>query len=360
MKFNARLVSATLALGASAAMFSGCSGSQTPFTPLTPIASGRQPIAPESIAKVNGPDVISAPGDLVYVASSTGCGFVRSGICHAMVSVYSYPDGGYRGKWIDESNGNDVRSHTGGECADNAGHVFVTYTGASGKILEFAHGATKPMATLSDSKGDPFSCSFDPTTGDLAVVTTDHLGGNELLVYKNASSGRNGIAYSDPNLTLTNVAYDDNGNAFVDGPSGLAELARDAKSFQKVTLNRTIQSFGSLQWDGQYLAVTDIGTDDVYRFAIKANGNGSIGGFVAGYTELGDRSNGKGYNTTRITETWVAGNTIVASRMRAGICDFKCPGSVDVWHYPAGGPAFRNIGGGAIFDNPSGVAVSAR
>ena len=356
MKFTVRLASATLALGASAAMFSGCSGAQTPFTP---IASARQPIAPESIAKISGPDAVSAPGDLIYVASSTGCGFVRSGICHAMVSVFTYPDGGYRGRWIDGGNGNDVRSHVAGECADNAGHVFVTYPGASGKILEFAHGATKPMAALSDSKGDPFSCSSDPATGDLAVVTTDHLGGNKLLVYKNASSGRAGIAYSDPHLTLTNVAYDNNGNAFVDGPSGLAELARGAKSFQEVTLNRTIQSFGSLQWDGEYLDVTDIGTDAVYRFEIKANGNGSIGGFVAGYTELGDRSNGNGYKTTRITQTWVDGNTVVASRMRAGICDFKCPGSVDAWHYPAGGSAFRNIGGGAIFDNPSGVAVSA-
>ena len=60
-----------------------------------------------------------------------------------------------------------------GECVDKAGDVFVAdFGGNTGTpaILEYAHGGTKPIATLSDPGYYPESCSIDPTTGNLAVT----------------------------------------------------------------------------------------------------------------------------------------------------------------------------------------------
>ncbi|MBV8724343.1 MAG: hypothetical protein JO078_13080 [Candidatus Eremiobacteraeota bacterium] len=344
MKVSTRLNSAALALSASIAVLSGCSGSQAPFTPAAS--------APQSLMPPN----VSTPGEALYVASSTGCSFILHSTCHALVSVYSYPDGAYKGEWK-ESSGVDTTSRAGEACADNLGHVFVTYTAASGKILEFAHGGATPIATLGDPKGSPEACSVDAASGNLAVVTAMPDGSSTLLVYRNGS-GRPAIAYSDARLTFTHVGYDNKGNAYVDGPTGLAVLRAGGDSFQSIPLDRKIVSFGSLQWDGNDIAITDIGADAIYRFAIKENAGGGLGGKLVGYTTLIDRSNGNRSQNLRFTQTWIANNNVVAADEAGGACDFKCAGSVNAWHYPQGGKAFKNIGGGRSFTNPSGVAVS--
>lgn len=59
-------------------------------------------------------------------------------------------------------------SDPSGLCVDKAGNVYVANAGAK-NILEYAHGGTKPIATLTDESDAPFSCSIDPSTGDLAV-----------------------------------------------------------------------------------------------------------------------------------------------------------------------------------------------
>ena len=56
-----------------------------------------------------------------------------------------------------------------GECVDGAGNVFVTNS-FKGQILEYAHGGTTPIATLSDPNQYPIDCAVDPTTGNLAVT----------------------------------------------------------------------------------------------------------------------------------------------------------------------------------------------
>jgi DNA-binding beta-propeller fold protein YncE len=63
-----------------------------------------------------------------------------------------------------------------GECVDKTGDVFVAEFGGNAgtaAILEYAHGGTSPIATLSDPGYHPESCSIDPTTGNLAVTNDD-------------------------------------------------------------------------------------------------------------------------------------------------------------------------------------------
>ena len=56
-----------------------------------------------------------------------------------------------------------------GECVDGSGNVYITDYAAE-QILEYAHGGGKPIKTFSDSPYSPYTCTIDPTTGDLAVA----------------------------------------------------------------------------------------------------------------------------------------------------------------------------------------------
>jgi hypothetical protein len=56
-----------------------------------------------------------------------------------------------------------------GMCADKSGNVYVTNMQAQ-NILEYAHGGTTAINTITDTYGDPGGCSINPKTGDLAVT----------------------------------------------------------------------------------------------------------------------------------------------------------------------------------------------
>jgi hypothetical protein len=57
-----------------------------------------------------------------------------------------------------------------GECIDKAGDVWIV-NALAGQILEYAHGGTSPIATLSDSLYMAGFCSVSARTGDLAVAS---------------------------------------------------------------------------------------------------------------------------------------------------------------------------------------------
>ncbi|HZY96578.1 MAG TPA: hypothetical protein VFE35_05710 [Candidatus Cybelea sp.] len=334
MKVLQRLGWSALALGGSLAVLAGCTAAQAPFEP--PMRA-TAPSAARPVKNTFGP--------LVYVASSTGCALIRGSICRAMVSIYTYPTGEYQGKWVDDT-GSAARSGTAGECADNVGNVYVTYSsGASGKIFEFAHGGTSPIATLSDPTGDPSACSVDPMTGNLAVVNKTS-GSGTLLIYRGGSGTP--AVYVAAHSAFSNVGYDNAGNAFVDGTVGLAELPEGGSSFRKIALDRQIESFGSVQWDGQHMTVADFHAHIIYRFAIIGTNGREIGSTLLATGLAGER----------LTQTWIEGNAVVAANLEPRGCLATCPGSVNAWSYPNGGLAFRNIGGVGDFANPNGVAIS--
>ncbi len=265
--------------------------------------------------------------DLLYVSD------VSAGV----VDVYSYPGGKRRGRLT----GFD-RPH--GQCVDKAGDVFVTDSGAS-QILEYAHGGTTPIATLSDSGNFPHGCAVDPKTGDLAVTNLPpDAGKGNISIYRHAQG-------TAKNYVIANFAfyyfcgYDGSGNLFVDGTDDrsdflFAQLAVGTKKFTPVTLDQPITFPAGVQWDGTHLAVGDqvniSGPSEVYEFTM----NGSTGTKV-GSTPLA--------NSCDVLQFWIAGATVVVPN--------DCSPNVMFFNYPAGGQSTKTIGSKL---QPSGVAVSLK
>ena len=107
--------------------------------------------------------------------------------------------------------------------------------------------------------GRPVACSVDPVTGNLAVSNT-YPGGN-VAIYKRAQGRAH--RYADPHRIYNSIAFDSQGNLFVDGwgfggkhPWILGELARGKEEFSNISLKIPYTKYaGSMVWDGQYLAI---------------------------------------------------------------------------------------------------------
>lgn len=211
-----------------------------------------------------------------------------------------------------------------GVCSDDNGDVFFTQVK---QVLEFAHGATTPSATYNVT-GTAYSCSVDPTTGNLATVVycISQCSGDEVVVLR--APGEPTQVYTVPGLkTLLYCAYDDNGDLFVDGDDGLRfelfELPAGATGFQRIKLNRTIDRGAQIQWDGEDLAIETNLNPAIDRIRISG-----LTGKVVGVTTL----SGVG---VRAGQSWIA-NGKVAVPTSPGEGDKR---AVDIrfWNYPAGG-----------------------
>lgn len=295
----------TLAVCISAAMWSGCSVQQVSTPAMLPPAArsaGHSSMAPSTNSTA-----------LLYVTG--GCG----GIC-----VFSYP----RGTLVQQIS--DSNSPLG-ECVDKAGDVFVADFGGetgSAAILEYAHGATNPIATLSDPGYNPESCSIDPTTGNLAVTNTN----GPLAIYIGAKGDP--TYYTDPKAYLNGFCtYDDKGNLFIDGgytgSSGgyaLVEVPKGSVKFKDIKLNSPPNFSYDIQWAGKYLAIAYSRTV-IYHAAISG-----AKGTIIGSTVL------NGPVSIIEVEFWIQGRTIVEPY---GTSDL--PDQVGFWRYPSGGKLRKSI-----------------
>ena len=147
------------------------------------VERGRSWMAPEAKSE-----------DLLYISDYYG------------VHVFSYPKGQYVG---------DIDAFGYGLCSDRAGDVFVTDAPAY-QVYEYAHGSTKRLQTLYGNYVDfgPIDCSVDPTTGNLAVASSDS---GFVVVFPKAE--QNPKVYYDQTMLHASMffcAYDDKGNLFVD------------------------------------------------------------------------------------------------------------------------------------------------
>ena len=263
------------------------------------------------------------PQDLLYV----------SDLATYDVNVYSYPGGKFEGK-LTGFGGPE------GECTDATGDVFIANFAGS-NILEYAHGGTSPIATLSDPGYYPVGCSIDLTTGNLAVanyVTTGGGGQGGVVIYKDAKGSPK--AYTDPKIVSTSYCgYDGAGNLFVDGLTSsstfaFAELPRGGTSLKNVSLNQTIGIPGGIQWDGSHVTVGDRATNVIYRFAISGTN-----GKKTGSTQLTGAS--------EVSQFWIDGVRVIGSDPVAG--------NVRFWNYPTGGSPAKTITG---LVQPVGATVS--
>lgn len=275
----------------------------------------------------------ASSGDLMYVAD----------VKDNEVAVYTYPGGTLAGTLT----GFQGLAYL---CADSKGHVYIPSYGAA-KILEYARGGTNPIRTLSDPRSEPYSCSVDPKTGNLAVANyllQNSTDGN-VVIYQHAK----GRPFSHLLYDLANpyfCAYDNAGDLFVSGDGAvggngnfaLEELTRGARLFEPITLPNIPAYPNGLQWDGNYLAVgtgtlAGPSSGDTYIYHVQ------ISDFVA-----------KTIATTRLTENgptanfFIDGSTILVSggETQPNVAFFK---------YPAGGAPTQRV----AQTSPFGVVVSA-
>lgn len=260
--------------------------------------------------------------DLVYIADGV-----------SNLYVYTYP----QGKLAEKFTG---LYGPAGECVDAKGDVFVTITG-SGEILEYAHGGSEVLASLSDP-GEPYGCAVDPVTGNLAVTNYYP---STIEIYPHAQGSP--TSYSSPYFGgYYYCTYDDSGNLFADGGDQtgvIAELPYGGTTLQPIQLSKNLVTW-SMQWDGSDISIigqlpinarTDhssnkSGPVQVYRVHVS----GSTGTIMS--ESFLDSPNGKHVNEN--AQYWIAGKTIIGAGYyregRAGLL---------TWRYPRGGHLIHGI-----------------
>jgi hypothetical protein len=271
----------TLTVCVAAAMLPGCGGSQPPI--------GATAAAPQTLAIATHAD--RAKSWMLPEATSEDLLYVADG---QTVNVYSYPGGKLEGtlKRFDRAVGT---------CVGKVGNVFIV-NAYEGEILEYAHGGTKPMATLHTPTKDPVGCAIDLTTGDRAVGSQGVGSAGTISIFKKAR-GKPTVYQSSQFYEFFFCGYDNKGNLFADGISApgsghfaLAELLRGAATFTNIAVDQYVTFPGEVQWDGKHLAVGNQFTD-IYEFAIKGHRAISVG-----TTRLGSNTTTRA-NTQRKSRT---------------------------------------------------------
>jgi len=294
-----------IAFSAAVAFLAACSG-------------GGSALQTGSLPQIQGTSAANsapAPATLLYVTNGS-----------TKVNVYTYPAlklkrtlGGFH--------------QTQGACADQKGNVWITDYGAQ-KMLEYAHGAAKPIATLKLADfHSPFACSVDLKTGDLAVSSSrGGSGPGYVSIYKKASGQPKIYSYAKF-FYARYVGYDDKGNLFVDGTDskgafGYAELPKGKANLVAVPLKTHIGYPGDLQFDGKYVALGDQESTAIYQIA---------GAKVVSKTLL--------TGALQTFEFAIAGKQIVSADNTGA--------SVEVRPYPAGGASTSSVS----MEGPTGVAL---
>lgn len=310
-----RTVRRAFVASAVAAVVAGCSG------PL-----GGSSLAGGSMLPSNVSDSVKPP--LLYVSNQGD----------NTVDIFSYPKGKLEKKLTGFQSPD-------GLCSDTKGDVFVT-SFSNKEIVEYAYGASKPTATLSDTNGYPDACAVDPKTGDLAVANHQGTSGpGNIAIYKNAA-GKATIHILKGLQYVGYCGYDNKGDLFVDGTtvstSGpnkqiFAELPFGSSAMEKITLKTQLGSGGAIQWDGQYLALADnlyqgTQTTAIYQVSVA----GSVGTIHSTTVLTG---------STSISQVWDHAGTIIGADAA----------SVGFWKYPGTGSAFKTI---TTVNSAYGVTIS--
>lgn len=259
----ARLNRHALILITLSAFLAGCSGTQN--------ALG---VAPSSVS----PNVSHVPhtGALLYVSN------VRS----AKVEMFSYPQVKTVGSF-------DAPGVVRGLCSDAAGNVWVTVgLSATPELVEYAHGGTTPIATLSLSADIvPELCAVDPLTNNLAVA----VGPGEVLIFQD-EAGAPQTYYDSAFAEIYSLTYDTHGDLFIYGINTagssrnplLGELVSGSSEFSNATFNHQVILSTFAQWRGHDILLGGITkltgrrgnrmeTETVWRVAASSSGLKVVG-----------------------------------------------------------------------------------
>jgi hypothetical protein len=339
-----RSVKYTAGASAAAAILAACNGG---VSQLAPTASGFQtnPAAFHAGSQRMGLPTTLRSGSAVVVHSNRGRSWMdRSAKTQSLlyvtdsgtntVVVYSYPNLKIVGTLTGFTNPQ-------GDCVDKANNVWIANTQAS-QLIEYAHGGTTPIATLSDPNQYPVGCSFDPTSGNLAVSNFYSTNGppGSVSIFKKGSGTP--TVYTPPNFAVVYyLGYDRKGRLYLDGiDSGSSFLfaSFNRKTFKNITLDHPIGGPGAIQAIGKDMVVGDQtnGANAAYRFAIRG-------------------STGKLMHTTPLTGANDIVQFYILNKALVG-GDFNPNGSTaDRFKYPAGGTPTKTASG---LSAPIGAVIS--
>jgi len=263
------------------------------------------------------------------------------------VNVYDYPNGKLEGTLT----GFNAPS---GMCTNKAGEVFIL-NGGGFTIDVYAHGGSVPIRTLELPGYPEFTCSVDPTTGNLGLGTFDGSCGEcaGLIVVFADAQGTPTTYQPSGQIGFPGCGYDEHGNLYCNAYSSddhkflLFELPNGSTNVGQIAVSGSSSlKAGPVQWDGEYLAIGSGAVGTIYQIALS----GSTGS-VEGSTQL----DGTGW----VWQFWIT-KLGPQNRLRQGkrIVAPTYGGSnseVGYWKYPAGGDATFAITG---FAQPDGATIS--
>jgi hypothetical protein len=239
-----------LAAAIPAVVFSGCAGGSSTGVPSAVTALPASAQVRQTATSPLKAGAVTIP--LLYVADS-GSGTVK---------MYDYASLTYTGEITGFGDPLFL-------CLGKSGKVFVVDYG-KGQVSEYAHATTSPIQTLT-GLNLPYQCAYNPTTKDLAVAanienSSEHIG--YVAIYHNAT-GTPHLYYDRNASILTGLAYDSQGNLYVDGYTGpgdtfyYAKLDVPEETFQAITLQGGTPVFaGPMYFDAfnQFIDIGDFGT----------------------------------------------------------------------------------------------------
>ena len=316
------------ALSVAGASLAACSGlgNQPSFSPssapaaLRPLAS-KYNVTPHPDRSRSWMDARAKKGALLYLSDASTYD----------VYVYSWPSLALVGT-LTGFNG------PSGECVDAKGNVWIANTYDS-ELIEYAHGGTSPVATLSDSGQYPYSCAVNKKSGTLAAGNIESTSGSagSVTIYKRESGS--GTNFPDSNVYVNFVGYDRRGNLFVNGGSGSGYFSLQTLrkgTFAPVTLSGgAIDIAGGVQYADKSLSVGDqlgeSGNPVIYQMSEKGRITGS----------------------TRLDSGGCSQYAIAAGMV---VCPDAKNRTIDVYSYPSGGTATQTLSGS--FSDPFAAAIS--
>jgi hypothetical protein len=255
--FNRCAINACLA----AAMLAGC-GSQPPI--------GEPGAMPQiSALTMHGEHAKSwmlteaKSEDLLYVAN------------FSTVNILSYP----AGKLVGELKGFSANAS---ECVDAKNNVCVTNFDPPA-LYEYAHGGTKRIATFRLKQHGAVGCSYDKTTGDLAVIGV----GSTVDIFPPGITKPKTIL-SSKLFFDGGCTFDSSGDLFIDGlktptgPAALVVLPTGSRKFSTVSVDATFDDESVLACDGKHLDIISYlpgkkNKPAIYLFAISGTKANKVG-----------------------------------------------------------------------------------
>lgn len=187
------------------------------------------------------------------------------------VSVYTYLDGGGL-LLVGKLTGFSIPA---GMCTDGAGNIWILDSNTR-RLYEYAHGGTKPIATIRQPSGFPYACSVDPTTGSLAVSSqhpnAKYQSYSVVDVYLKGwrTYTRYGTLHGFKDVYF--LAYDNASNLYADGtpcwrdncyydrngPPGIYELSKGGSEFKRLALlGATLYEPSAINWVKPILLLGD-------------------------------------------------------------------------------------------------------